>query len=42
VTFNDPTKRFARAEFALDQARIYFSIQQFESDVWVMKLVANE
>ena len=42
VTFNDPTKRFARAAFALDQARIYFSIQQFESDVWVMKLVANE
>ena len=41
VVFDDPTKRFTRGEFALDDTRIYFSIQQFEGDVWVMELVSN-
>lgn len=39
VRFDDPTRPSLRREFASDGKRIYFTIAQHQSDVWVMELL---
>ena len=41
VTFDDPTRRSLRREFATDGRRFYFTIANDESDLWVMQLLAK-
>ena len=39
VTFDDPTRRSLRREFATDGQRFYFTIADDESDLWTMELI---
>ena len=41
VTFDDPTRRSLRREFASDGRRFYFTIANEESDIWAMELIAK-
>jgi len=41
VTFDDPTRRSLRREFATDGRRFYFTIANDESDLWAMQLIAK-
>jgi hypothetical protein len=38
VRFDEPLRPTRRPEFAVDAARLYFTLAQSESDVWVMAL----
>ena len=38
VRFDDPDRPSIRREFAVDNERIYFTLAEHESDVWVMDL----
>jgi hypothetical protein len=39
IRFDDPMRPSSRREFATDGARLYFTIAEHESDVWVMELL---
>jgi serine/threonine-protein kinase len=41
VTFDDPSRRSLRREFATDGRRFYFTIANDESDLWTMELVSK-
>jgi len=41
VTFDDPTRRSLRREFAADGRRFYFTIANDESDLWTMQVIAK-
>jgi hypothetical protein len=41
VRFDDPARPSLRREFATDGKRIYFTIAQPQSDIWVMELLAR-
>ena len=41
VQFDDPAKRFVLPWFAVDGKTFYFTINEFESDIWVMDLTLN-
>jgi Tol biopolymer transport system component len=41
VTFDDPTRRSLRREFATDGQRFYFTIANDESDLWAMQLISK-
>jgi TolB protein len=41
VTFDDPTRRSLRREFAADGKRFYFTIANDESDLWAMELISK-
>jgi hypothetical protein len=38
VRFDHPTRQSTRPEFAADGRRLYFTLSERESDVWVMEL----
>ena len=38
VTFDDPSRPSVRYEFATDGERFFFTLAEYESDVWVMEL----
>jgi hypothetical protein len=39
VTFDDPSRRSMRREFATDGKRLYFTVANDESDLWTMELI---
>jgi Tol biopolymer transport system component len=41
VTFDDPTRRSLRREFATDGRRFYFTVANDESDLWAMQLISK-
>jgi eukaryotic-like serine/threonine-protein kinase len=41
VTFDDPTRRSLRREFATDGRRFYFTIANDESDLWAMQVISK-
>ena len=41
VTFDDPSRRSLRREFATDGKRFYFTIANDESDLWTLQLLAK-
>jgi len=38
VKFDDPTRQSSRHEFATDGERFYFTLAEYESDIWVVEL----
>jgi Tol biopolymer transport system component/tRNA A-37 threonylcarbamoyl transferase component Bud32 len=42
VKFDDPMKQSSRAEFATDGERFYFTLAEYESDIWVAELSINK
>lgn len=38
VQFDDPARYPIRGEWALDDENFYFTLTEYESDVWVMEL----
>ena len=41
VRFDDAARRSLRREFATDDAVVYFTLNEHESDVWMMELMRN-
>ena len=41
VTFDDPSRRSLRREFATDGKRFYFTIATDESDLWTLQLLSK-
>jgi serine/threonine protein kinase/Tol biopolymer transport system component len=41
VRFNDPARRSLRRAFATDDAVVYFTLNEHESDVWMLELMRN-
>jgi len=41
VNFDDPTRQSSRIEFACDGERFYFTLAEYESDIWVGELSIN-
>lgn len=41
VTFDDPSRRSLRREFATDGRRFYFTIASNDSDLWAMELIVK-
>jgi Tol biopolymer transport system component len=39
VTFDDPSRPFGRPELATDGQRVYFTIDNRQSDIWVMEVL---
>jgi hypothetical protein len=41
VRFDDPARRSLRRAFATDDAVVYFTLNEHESDVWMLELTRN-
>jgi Tol biopolymer transport system component len=41
VTFDDPTRPSLRREFATDGKRIYFTVAQYQSDIWAVEVLTD-
>ena len=41
VKFDDPTRQSSRSEFACDGERFYFTLAEYESDIWVGELTVS-
>jgi Tol biopolymer transport system component len=41
VTFDDPLRTSVRQEFATDGERFFFTLTEYESDVWMMELTSE-
>jgi hypothetical protein len=41
VSFDDPARQSHRNEFAADGERLFFTISQYESDIWKMELITD-
>ena len=39
VAFDDPTMPSLRREFATDGKRVYFTVAQYQSDIWAVELL---
>lgn len=42
VKFDDPSRQFSRSEFSIDGERFFFTLAEYESDIWVGELLINK